>query len=68
MKKFKIKIKCIQEMEMILPADAYGDPNITAEKIAEMEEENVMSDPTYFNFNENSTCKVEVDVDEVKDA
>lgn len=66
MKKFKIKIKCIQEMEMILPADSYGDPNVTAEKIAEMEEENVMSDPTYFNFNEGSTCNVEVDVTEVK--
>ena len=68
MKKFKIKIKCIQEMELVLPADAYGDPDITAEKIAEMEEENVMSDPTYFNFNDKATTNVEVDVTEVKDA
>lgn len=68
MRKFKIKIKCVQEMEMELPAEAYGDENITAEKIAEMEEDNVMSDPTYFNFNDKATTNVEVDVTEVKDA
>jgi len=66
MRTFKIKIKCIQEMTLELPADAYGDPNITAEQIAEMEEDNVMSDPTYFNFNDKATTDVTVDVTEVK--
>ena len=55
-------------MTLELPAEAYGDENITAEKIAEMERENVESDPTYFNFNDNATMNVEVDVDEVTDA
>ncbi len=68
MRKFKIRIKCTQEMTLELPAEAYGDENITAEKIAEMERENVESDPTYFNFNDNATMNVEVDVDEVTDA
>lgn len=68
MKKFKIKIKSVQEAELLLPAEAYGSEDVTAEEIAEMEETNVKSDPSYFNFLEGATEKVTVEVTEVKDA
>jgi hypothetical protein len=70
MRKFKIKIKCTQEVTLELPATAYGeDPEvITAEQIADMEEQNVLSDPTYFDSCDNASINVEVDVEEIKDA
>ena len=71
-KTYKIKVKCVQTMELELPASAYCEggnvEKVTPELIAKMEEDNVRSDPTYFNFNEGSTCDVEVEVEEVKDA
>ena len=70
MRNFKIKIKCTQEVELELPSSAYGlsDEEITAEQIADMEEQNVFSDPTYFDSCDNATIDVEVDVEEIKDA
>lgn len=68
MKTFKIKIRSVQEAELILPAEAYGSEDVTAEQIAEMEETNVKSDPSYFNFLNGATENVTVDVTEVKDA
>jgi hypothetical protein len=67
MRKFKIKVKCIQELTFELGEEAYEDESITTEQIAEMEEDNVLSDPTYFDTWNNSTINVEVDVEEIKD-
>lgn len=73
MRKFKIKVKCTQELTFEMDEEAYGaedemHPVVSAEQIAEMEEQNVLQDPTYFDTWEDSTINVEVDVEEVKDA
>lgn len=72
-KTFKIKVKCVQTMELELPASAYCEggntDKVTPELIAKMEEDNVKSDPTYFDTTgAGSTIDVTVEVEEVKDA
>lgn len=68
MRKFKIKVKCVQELTFEMDEGAYGEESITTEQIANMEEQNVLQDPTYFDTWEDSTINVEVDVEEIKDA
>lgn len=65
MRKFKIQVKCVQEVILELPEEAYF-MGVTKEQIMKMEEDNVRSDPTYFSFLEDSTEHVTVEVEEVK--
>ena len=64
MKKYKVKVKSVQEAIFTYPEDAWGE-DVTPEKIMEMEEDNVKSDPTYFSFLDDSSEDVTVEVEEV---
>lgn len=66
MRKYKVKVKCVQEAEFEVTDEMYDGE--TAERISELEIDNVKSDPTYFSFLDNTTEHVTVDVEEVKDA
>jgi hypothetical protein len=69
MRKFRVHVKSVQEATFELPEEAYEEADgvkVTVEKIMEMEEYNVKSDPTYFSFNDNSTEHVTIDVKEIK--
>lgn len=64
MKRYKVTIKSVQVATFIFKEDAWGD-GVTPEKIMEMEEDNVRSDPTYFSFLDDSSEDVTVEVEEV---
>lgn len=66
MKKFRIHVKCIQEVTFEVPASYYPDQR--PEEVIQLEEYNVRSDPTYFNFLDGATENVEVEVEVFKDA
>jgi len=66
MRKFRIHVKCVQEVTFEVPEEAY-DGDVTIEEIIKLEEDNVKSDPTYFSFLDDSTEHVEIDVREIKD-
>lgn len=69
MRKFKVKVKSVQEVEFEVTDEAYveNELELTAERIIEIEEDNVKSDPTYFSFLDDATEHVTVDVEEIKD-
>ena len=66
MKKYKVIVKSVQVATFTYPEDAWGENGVTVEKIMKMEEDNVISDPTYFSFLDDSTEDVTVEVEEVK--
>jgi hypothetical protein len=67
MKKYRVKVKCVQTVEFVFPEEAWydvdGNPR-NAEQIKELEIENVKSDPTYFNSFEDAIDEVEVEVED----
>jgi hypothetical protein len=64
-RKFKVKIK--MEGEMIVTDSMFYEETdkLTPEFIKEVEEENIKSDPTYFDYLENQ--KITVEVEEIKE-